>query len=195
MKAQGVTIGFVLNILLVFVLMSYTYVWGSRIYEESIEESKANSIERFLFLLDEKIQEVAKFGGRAVIDFKIPATIEIKINKTSGLYNLIEVRAQTAEIANTSWRYLNTYRFHRKMENPFETFSVIRSRKEGKKIVYQLYYKVLIENNRGVGIYLEPTLRRICSNDCKVIVEKAGMETFNLNGIEVKAVKVRVKFQ
>jgi uncharacterized protein YjbK len=190
MKAQTEIISFSLNILILFVLVTYAYIWGTDIFRENVDRAKLSSIEKFIKELDSRIQWVAKFGGKDRMVLNLPATIEFKENKTNEIYNLIEIRTKFTSEFPENWFYINTENFE-KIGKIKDSESLIRERKIGKTLVAQLFYRVRM-GERGYFIHIVPSANRICSENCEITIENLGTEDISVNGKKVTAIKVKV---
>lgn len=84
--------------------------------------SKLNSAQSFMAKLDNKIQDIIKFGGTDSLDFNIQATIEIVGSET------IEMKSPISVDIPEEW--LNIH----------EDGSIIREKMEGSLYRIQLYY-------------------------------------------------------
>lgn len=192
MKSQVTALEFVLNILIVFALFAYAYLWSTGAFEKTMDRVNINKAKKILYELDERIQRISKTGGKDSINFEIDGVFELKRNSTNKLFNYIEMRIRTHEISNTTWVYLNSYTRDKIISDAMETPSILRERKKGDKVYFQLFYRILTLDNNGTSIIIEPKFNWICSGNCEIIIEKTGEESIALNGKIIHAPVVRL---
>lgn len=192
MKSQVTALEFMLNILIVFMLLAYAYLWSTAIFQKTLDRVSINKAQKIIYDLDEKIQRISKSGGKEIFSFEIPGTFELKRNFTSKLYNYIEVRIRTSEVSNTIWVYLNSFNRDKVVSEFTESPSVIRKRKYGNIMYIQLFYRILAPDSEGSTIVIEPRFNWICSGKCQITIEKIGEEDISFQGKVIHAPVVRL---
>ncbi len=161
------------------ILFFSAFIWGSAIISGNSEEAKLFASEQFMRSLDSKIQNVAKNGGVETLRIISPATIRIAQDNT------IEYLFQGKASAPQEWLYLQG-------DESGEVGitgqpSVIRERKEGDRIVMQLYYR----NRTGSSKFLiYPLIYYEGMGSSLIRIESNGTET--IGGLVMSRVKLSV---
>ncbi len=189
MKSQVITLEFVMNTGIVFLLIAYTYLWSSDIFQNTLDRAKISKIEKHSFEMEEALERVLKTGGKRYFSFKIDGVTEIKKNQTSGKY-FIEIKALTKKYRNTTWRIVNTRSFL-KESTPF----IIRERYKGNVFYLQIIPGEIKIPNEKIEIFLVPSFHRACSGECRLLIEKIGSERAFEGGKKTFVVKIRVGFK
>ncbi len=167
MKGQSEIIVFILLFIIGVSLFLAAVLWSRGIFDRNADMAKLNAAESFMTRLDDKIQNVMKFGGRDSIDYNIDATIElIGIDK-------IEVRSPV------------TIEIPREWINISSDGSIIKEKLEGDLLRVQLYYP---EDEYAVHLFTEGP--RIATPQ-KVVIEKDSTYKDN-NRLYVK---IRLTFE
>ncbi len=172
MKAEAPALGFVLNIVITFLMISYAYLWGMNMYENILEVGRIDQSQKLLCDVGERIMQIWKYGGKEYVSFDIPATFEVKVNSTDEFSNFIEMRVPLRAPKNSSWIYLNSFLFEKYSSSPFRVPYVLRMKYEGRKAVLQLLFTAYCKGSECTAVLLKPSTNRICSNRCKIYLEK-----------------------
>jgi len=142
-------------------------IWGQNIFDKSSDMAKLNSAENFLNDLDQRIQNIIKFGGQDSLDYNIGATIEILDPNT------IEMRSKFSVNIPNEWINISS------------GYSVISEKFDGTTLRMQLYYP-----QNQITPYLYTDGPRVASPQ-KVYIEKDS--TFTKNDKTYIRVKITFK--
>ncbi|MDD5416706.1 MAG: hypothetical protein PHU12_01895 [Candidatus Aenigmarchaeota archaeon] len=166
MKGQSEIIVYILLFLIGLSLFMASVVWSRGIFDRNSDMAKLSEVESFMTGLDNKIQNVIKFGGQDSIDFRIRGTIELNEPDT------IEIRSPlTVQIPEEV--------------NITSSYATITERLEGNLLRVKLTYPV---KEYGVDFYTEgPTI----ATPQKVLIEKG--DTYESGGILYIKVKITFK--
>lgn len=167
MKGQSEVIVFVLLFLIGVTLFLSSVLWSQGIFNRSSDMAKLNNAENFMVNLDNKIQNVVKFGGQDSIDYGIQATIELVSP------DMIEIQAPITVKIPVDW------------VNISEKYSIISERLDGNILRLRLQYPT---NSYSIYLYTEGP--RIATPKT-VYVEKVS--TYKENNVEYIKVKITFK--
>lgn len=142
-------------------------VWSQGIFTRSNDMAKLNSAENFLNNLDQKIQNIIKFGGQDSLNYDIAATIEVLDPST------IEIRSQFAVDIPNEWINISS------------GYSVISEKLEGTTLRMQLHYP-----QSQITPYLYTDEIRIAT-PLRVYIEKDSVFTKN----DITYVKIKITFK
>ena len=121
MKGQGELIVFVLLFIVGIFLFTAATIWSRSIFQQNLDVTKLETVEKFVKDLDENILKVIKFGGSKEIEYNLDGTINVSSN-------LIEVRTPISLPLQENWINISS------------DTSYIQERKEGNDLVLQLIY-------------------------------------------------------
>lgn len=193
-QTQLITAVLLTGIMITLVVMAY--IWGIPLIEKQKDNVKINNMEDFFLELNNKIQSVAKNGGKEKIkNFKLSGTM--KFIKNGFNDNISAEFETTAKILATG---INIYLVGSKTQNPpvGKEPGVVKTyvEKSGNKynVNMDLYYRNLTTADDIYKIDLVSSGKRtIGSGEHSIIVEEAGSDTIE-DGKTLHLTKVKVRF-
>lgn len=185
---QAETLNFILMFLIVTILVISAFFWGRPILEKNIDRNRLLSAEQFMYTLDNKIQSVAKFGGKDVIKFDF-GKLELLEGEDEFDDTLIFSFPITLEMSD-QWFYLNTLNL-KKTGNLSDTMSILRERKRGDLLEIHLFYRIRTNGN-GYFIDLFAEGNKIASES--VIIERNETTKALVGEKEITVTKVKLIF-
>jgi len=123
MKGQTEIIVFILLFLIGVSLFMASIIWSRSILDRNTDVMTLNTAESFMNKLDDKIDNIIRFGGKDSLNYNLDATIEIK-----EIDEIIEIKTPLDVALYDEWVNLK------------ENGSIIRERMEGNLFRIQLYY-------------------------------------------------------
>ncbi|MBU5574910.1 MAG: hypothetical protein QXF15_01880 [Candidatus Aenigmatarchaeota archaeon] len=155
MKSQVEPIVFILLLLIVLILILTAMLWGRDIIQNNIDAGRLSRAEQFIVNLDNLIQNIAQNGGSEKIEYPLDADIYIT-DECTGITPLeldkcIQIEQKNSLSLQEKWTYINT-------ENPNkygsfnDSISIIREKKEGDKVIIQLYYRIRGDYNYTIEL-------------------------------------------